>query len=152
MTIEEYIKKLCAYLGIEGDCNLEIEELEKRIRVSITVSDSEASLFIGSYGERLEAIELLLKMIFQDEEDDKTIVFDVNDYRLRREEKIIEKALALAEVVLQSGEKKRLSRLNSYERYLVHLAISEDPSLSEVETESFDSEDGRVLLIKRKDS
>ena len=152
MTITEYLNKLYTYLGgSQEDLSLQIEEKPERIEVSLELPEEEVSLFIGSHGETLEAFETLLRSVFRDEYEDKKIIVDINGYIARKEQKLKENALEIAYQVLDTGRPYVYGYLNSYERYLIHSAIAEDPELEELETFSEDEESGRVLVIQLKE-
>ncbi len=152
MTIEEYLTKVCTYLGLEAaQFELKVDQLEDRIEIALNVDEDLASAFIGSQGETLYALEYLTRLTFKDEHPEKSIILDVNDYRAQKEESLIHKAKRLAQEVLEQGHPMSLNYLNSYERYLVHQAIGEDPEFSELETFSQDGESGRELIIGFKE-
>ncbi|HCC84554.1 MAG TPA: hypothetical protein DEP87_02635 [Candidatus Pacebacteria bacterium] len=152
MTVSEYLQKLVALCGVEPDLvGVEIQEDDTRVRAVLQVPESDLSLFIGSKGETLDAIETLLRMTFQTDFAEKKLVFDVGDYKAQREERLQAKALQIAEQVLESGRSYRFGYLNSYERFLVHSVIGADLRFAELlETESEDTEYGRVLILKLK--
>ncbi len=152
MKIQEYLEKLIKHLGVEEDFEILLEELENRLKISITVSSDDAALLIGNHGETLEAIELLTKLSFKDEFLDKRIMLDINNYRAELEARLKEKAIGIAHRVLQTGEPAEIHDLNSYERYLIHSALAEMTELSKLESVSEDRAEERVLIIRLKES
>lgn len=151
MNIPEYIQKLCQLCGANPeDVSVELVEEADRIKVSLQLPDTDLSMFIGAKGETLDAIESLVRMVFQAEHPEKKIVFDIGGYKAQREEKLQAKAIQVAEQVLESGKSYRFGYLNSYERYLVHSAIGADERFAGLETVSEDTEFGRVLILRPK--
>ena len=152
MNIPEYLQKVCQLCGVDPDqVVVDVVPDETRIKVSLQVPESDLSLFIGSKGETLDAIETLLRMAFQAENPDKKLMFDIGGYKAQREEKLQAKALQVAEQVLESGRSYRFGYLNSYERYLIHSVISADERFATtLETVSEDTEYGRVLVLRPK--
>lgn len=151
MPVEQFITQLCSHCGLtEQDFQISVVQDEERLRVSLDLAEDYKSIFIGSRGETLDAIELVLRMIFQQEYPDHKIVFDIGGYREQREQRLQEKAVSIAQRVLETGRNYSFGRLNSYERYLIHKAVSQVPELSEVETISEDTQDGRVLIMRVK--
>lgn len=150
MKIQEYLEKIIKHLGIDNEFEIVLEELDDRLKIVITVPSDDVALLIGNHGETLEALELLTKLSFKDEYKDKRIILDINEYRSAIENRLKEKAGELAHLVLESGQAQEMYDLNSYERYLVHNTITEDPSLADVESCSEDRDDERVLVIKLK--
>lgn len=152
MNIPEYLQKLCQLCGVNpDDAVVDVQDEDNRIKVTLQVPEADLSLFIGSKGETLDAIETLLRMAFQAENPDKKLMFDIGGYKAQREEKLQAKALQVAEQVLESGRSYRFGYLNSYERYLIHSVISADERFANtLETISEDTEYGRVLVLKPK--
>lgn len=151
MKIQGYLEKLIKHLGVDDDFEILLEESDERLKINITVPSSDVALLIGNRGETLEAIELLTKLSFKDEFPDKRIMLDINDYRGASEERLKEKALAMAHQVLEDGIPQEMYDLNSYERYLVHNALAEDKTLEKIESFSEDRDEDRVLIIKLKE-
>lgn len=151
MSTEQFIAQLCQHCGLtEQDYQVSITQEEDRVTINLEVADDFKSIFIGSRGETLDAIELVVRMVFQHEYPDKKIMFDIGGYREQREARLQEKAIAIANRVLETGRDYSFGRLNSYERYLIHKAVSQDPQLADVETISEDTPEGRVLVIRVK--
>jgi spoIIIJ-associated protein len=148
MKIEEYLSKLIEHLGVEGEIEIKIEEGEERIQIDIQTDEKDTALLIGSRGETLSAIELLTKLSFKDDYEDKRITLDINAYKLRQEERLKEKALDLAQRVLETGQAYEFRYLNSYERHLVHETIAKEVGLEKLNTHSEDRDLGRVLIIE----
>ena len=150
MKIEEYLSKLIEYLGVEGEIEIKVEEGEERVQINIKTDEKDTALLIGSRGETLSAIELLTKLSFKDDYEDKRISLDINDYKLRQEERLKEKALDLAQRVLETGRPYEFRYLNSYERHLVHEVVAKEVGLEKIYTHSEDRDLGRVLIIEVK--
>lgn len=152
MKIQEYLEKLIKHLGVEEEFEILLEESEDKLKITINVSQDDVALLIGNRGETLEAMELLTKLSFKDEYTDKKIMLDINDYRANLENKVKDKAMELARRAIETGREQEMYNLNSYERYLVHTALSEseDKDLKDIESFSEDSDDGRVLVIRVK--
>lgn len=152
MKIQEYLEKIIKHLGVDEEFEILLEELDDRLKIAITVPDTDVALLIGNRGETLEALELLTKLSFKDEYPDKRIMLDINEYRSASENRLKEKAAGLAKKAIETKQSQEMYDLNSYERYLVHSVIAEDPSLSEVESFSEDRDDERILIIKIKEN
>lgn len=152
MKVQEYLEKLIKHLGVDGEFEIVLEETDDRLKIIITVPQTDAALLIGNRGETLEAIELLTKLSFKDEFPDKRIMLDINEYREGLEARLKEKALELAHEVLETSRSREMYNLNSYERYLVHNVLAENKDLSKIESVSEDRDEERVLLIKIKES
>jgi len=152
MKIQEYLEKLIKHLGVEDDFEIVLEETEDRLKIAITVPSSDVALLIGNHGETLEALELLTKLSFKDDFVGKRIMLDINEYRAALENRLKEKAIDMAQLVLETKEAQEMYGLNSYERFLVHSVLAEDETLSGVESVSEDRDEERVLVIKLKEA
>ena len=110
--------------------------------------DDDMALLIGRHGQTLEAIQELTRMAVGRRLDQRVrIIVDVEDYRKRRESKLIERARALAEQVATTGEEQELEPMNPFERKLVHDAAAE---VSGVESLSRGEEPNRYVVIRRR--
>ena len=150
MKVQEYLEKLIQHLGVDDEFEIVLEESDERLKINITVPQSEAALLIGNRGETLEAIELLTKLSFKNDFPNKKIMLDINEYRSSLEKRLKEKALEIAHRVLETGQTEEMHNLNSYERFLVHSVLTEDKNLEKLESLSEDRDQERVLLIKLK--
>lgn len=152
MTVQEYLEKIFIFTGVnEENIGVEINDSDRRLEIVLDVPEDQASLFIGTRGETLYSLQHLIRIVFKDDYPDKRIVLDVNGYRQDKKDDLVEKALLLAEEVKKTGYERIMRRLNSYERYLIHDAISNEEGMEDVTTESFDEGTGRSLMIRLKD-
>lgn len=148
MTLSEYINKTLLFIGLnEEEFSLEIDKQDKRVEIKIFVPEDITSRFIGAKGRNLYALQYLTRVVFREEYPNKNIVLDINSYREEKEEKLVMGAKAAARQVLETSREKVYRYLNSYERYLIHAAISEDEELEGVATYSANVGDQRWLTI-----
>lgn len=109
--------------------------------------DEDMSLLIGHNGQTLEAIQELTRMVVGRRLGHRVrVIVDVDDYKKRREARLAEHAKEVAERVLQAGDEEELEPMNSYERKLVHDAVS---SIEGIETESRGLDPDRYVVIRR---
>ena len=109
--------------------------------------DEDMTLLIGHQGQTLEAIQELTRMVVGRRLDQRVrVIVDVDDHRKRREAGLAEHARELADRVLQSGDDEELEPMNSYERKLVHDAVS---GIDGIETESRGVDPERYVVIRR---
>jgi spoIIIJ-associated protein len=78
----------------------------------------------------LPALEHLLQRAAHGAQEGSRLRLECEGYREWREERLRARARRLAEAVLADGQPRRTEPLNSYERRLVHMAVSEMPALS----------------------
>lgn len=148
MNINEYLSKLCYFLNLDEDeVQINVDEQEESIKVSMSVDGSSAQRLIGTSGQTLRALQSLLRITFMDELEGKRMVLDINDFLKQKEEDLVSKAFDLADEVLEEGQPKTLYDLNSFERYLVHSSIAENEDYEEVKTYSTTVGRSRYLTI-----
>ncbi len=115
--------------------DVEVESSLRDGQVVLNILESEdSSIVIGRKGQTLEALQTLVSRITANLFPDMAgnhlrILIDVDGYRERRRQNLVDTALRAAEEVLETGEPIDLSPLNSYERYLVHSALKDEPGI-----------------------
>lgn len=115
--------------------DVEVESSLRDDQVMLNIAESEdSSIIIGRKGQTLEALQTLVCRITTNLFPDMTgthlrILIDVDGYRERRRQNLVDTALRAAEEVLETGESIDLNPLNSYERYLVHSALKDEPGI-----------------------
>ena len=146
-TAADFVEDLLAKMGI--DATAEPNVVNEHMYVDILGDDEDdMALLIGRHGATLEAIQELTRMVVGRKLDERCrIVVDVEDYRKRREERMIERALRSAHQVLETGQEQELDAMNPYERKLVHDAVAEFGGL---ETSSRGEEPNRAVVIRRR--
>jgi len=104
-------------------------------------------MLIGRNGQTLFAIQHLVRAMLAQEIEEEYLVIDVEGYRERHNERVRMVAREAALKVLANGKPYHLQPMTSYERRLVHIAVSDFADLEAV------SEDGglrRHIVIKPK--
>lgn len=151
--IKSRIIRIFDFYGIdESEISFEEHKDEEKNYINIVLPEERAKHFIGAKGETLDAIEILVRLSHQDEiEENERLIIDINGYRKEREAKLQERALGIAEKVRETGREYVFNDLNSYERFLIHSAIGNNPDFSDIETFSEDDTFGRVLVVRKKE-
>jgi len=114
-----------AQLSVHAD----VEVGDEALVVSLTGDDR--GFFIGAEGEGdvLRSLEHLLLGMFGRSIPGGRIVVNCEGFRERREEALRQRALDLAEAVRGDGVARETVPLNSYERRLIHMAVSAVPGV-----------------------
>jgi spoIIIJ-associated protein len=143
----DFVEDLLAKMGI--DATAEPNVVNDHMYVDILGDDEDdMALLIGRHGATLEALQELTRMVVGRRLDERCrVIIDVEDYRKRREEKMIDRALQVARRVLESGQEEALDPMNPYERKLVHDAVAD---LGGLETSSRGEEPERSVVIRRR--
>ena len=133
MKKEEVIKKEAEELlaKIIEKPKFEISQDEEVFHVAIKVEE-EAPFVIGRHGETIKAIQKILEVILYKKLGESVdILVNVNDYREKQKERLVELADRFAKKTQEEGRPSFLRGLSSYERKLIHEYITENyPDLS----------------------
>ena len=116
--------------------------------VHVNISSADAKFIIGGDGSRLDDMQYLINRMIQKELPDATrIKLDCDSYRARTEEKLMEKAVRLAQKVLRTGDPLKLNPLNAYYRRLVHNKLQEIEGIV-TESEKGDARYKKITIRK----
>ena len=137
------LRDLLTLLGLE-DTEIEAREPEtpgdgegrvtQIFDISGTTEDAsdDLGLLIGRGGETLGSLQYLLNVMVGRNYDDQEMVFgvDVEGYRRRREDSLVEMAHRVADEVRETGDVITLEPMPAAERRIIHLALSEEPGVA----------------------
>ena len=162
MTIESFLTQLSQHCGVDSELiSVSVEETDEKIVISLTVPEEDSGIFIGHHGDVIEALQRLIRIIFQDQESigetqlgNKKITLNINDYREQRRDRLTELTQRAAEKVLQTGRPYYFnSYLPAHERFIIHSTLSELEQYS-TKLESISEGYGRDrrLVIRLKQS
>ncbi len=113
---------------LEVEATVDLKEESERILLNIKGDGS--GLLIGRKGQTLDALEYLInKIVHKDAEDKKRIVVDTENYRLRREDSLVQLAQRLAEKAKRLGRPVTISPMSAHDRRIIHLALQDDKTL-----------------------
>ena len=150
-TTQEMTQKLLSRLNIKAGSVVELGD-SGIVQVSITPQGQEEGLgiLIGHHGETLNAIQTILSMIVnRGREEWMRILVDVDNYRLKQQDNLRSLAQRMAEKAIFLKEPVALSPMTSFDRRVVHMAISE---IEGVESESIGEGSERKVVIKPLDA
>ncbi len=117
--------------------------------IKIRIEGQHVGALIGHRGETLDALQLLTSLVVnhqhgETEEEYFRVQLDVGGYRKKREKTLESLANRLAEKALSTGRNIALDPMNSYERRIIHTALSEKSGIT---TYSEGSEPQRRVII-----
>jgi len=142
-AIRAFIREL-AETG-ELDLTAEVEETEQRTVVQLFGAGREALLERGAEG--LVALDHILQRAFAHEVQPRRLVLECEGFREARDAALGARAKELAAAVLGDGRSRETEPLNSYERRIVHVALTDMPG---VRTFSVgEGPDRRVTVARR---
>lgn len=100
------------------------------IKLDGKVAEEDTGIAIGKGGSTLDAIELIVRKSINSRANNLRVNIDINNYKRRRDERIVELAADTARKVQRSKKSWNLKYMNSYERRLAHEEISKYPNLA----------------------
>jgi spoIIIJ-associated protein len=113
--------------------------------IAADVAPDNTALFIGQKGETIDALQYLVNLsAFRERPFFKRVVLDAEGYRQRRVEAIQGMAHRTARRAVRERRTVEMPPMNSAERRVVHLFLSENPGVT---TESEGSGDNRRVKV-----
>lgn len=100
------------------------------IKLEAKVDEKDTGIAIGKGGVTLDAIELIVRKAVDSRRNNVRLNIDINNYKKRRDKKIIDLAADTARKVAKSKKSWNLRYMNSYERRLAHEEISKHKNVS----------------------
>ncbi len=126
---------------------IDVEELEDG-QYRVNIETNEPKMLIGYHGSNLQAIQHLLKILLSKKIDQAfSIQLDVDNYRKRQEENVIQLAEQKIAQVRQDHAPRKLPPMSPYFRRLVHLYLTQS-EFEDVTTYSEGTGDHRAIVIK----
>jgi len=143
-TVRKFLNRIFIKMKIEP--TIAITENESSLEVNI--EGQNVGGLIGRHGETLAAIQYLINLIVnKGRAEYKRVIIDVENYRKRREETLIELSQRLAERVLRYKKPVTLEPMSAYERRIIHSSLQDHKN---VETVSQGEEPNRRIVIRLK--
>ncbi len=113
------------------------------------VGEEDLGLLIGRHGSHVSALQYVVNVIISRAlTGNNPVTVDVDGYRRRREEALVDMAQRAASEVRERGEDVTLGAMPPAERRIVHLQLQDDPELT---TESFGEGESRRVRIRYRD-
>lgn len=146
VQVKEIIAEILTKMGFSFDKITVSEERNNIVRANIETE--QAALLIGAQGRNLEALQHVLKSILWKKlpEEDIFLLLDVEDFKNRKQEQIIEMAKEKAEAVRQTQITQILPPMSPFLRRLVHLELTK-PEYEDLTTDSIGEEGNRRIRI-----
>ena len=139
---KEYLEELISNMGLE--VNFEIKTKEDRKVLKMYSNNNQ--ILIGKDGRTLKALENLVRQKISTEFGVYfKITLDVEDYRDKRDNRLIRLAKQTAKDVVRTKTKAVLDNMTSYERRVIHNALTD---FKGVTTHSEGEEPNRHIIIE----
>ncbi|MGD9568156.1 MAG: RNA-binding cell elongation regulator Jag/EloR [Sedimentibacter sp.] len=126
---EERTKKffdvLLKKMDIEADYEVNLSDNVLKVDI-VKINEDDKGIIIGKRGKNLDEIQFLLNlMVNRGRQDYVRVIFNVEDYRAKREETLKKLANKMAEKCRYYKHKVRLEPMNPYERRIIHSTLQE---------------------------
>lgn len=115
------------------------------IKLDAKIDPKDTGIAIGRGGKTLESIEILIRKILRSRNVKLNI--DINNYKKRRDQKIVVQADRACKKVLKTRKPWNLRYMNSYERRLAHKQVSNYDNL---ESHSEGTDPKRYVVVTYK--
>lgn len=139
MELKEIIENLIGKMGFE-DFSVSYDENSSRFSVFI----NDGKFLENSLPDFIQDFNFVVKLITK-KLDTHPVVIDINNYRKKREDLILELARAAARKAVATKEEISLPPMNAFERRLIHTELSGRPDLK---TESAGEGKERYVIVK----
>lgn len=152
MDAQQFCQQVLEHAGITS---VEITQTEddNELVLHISIPEEDVGLLIGRHGETLVALQRLARVLYGQNELQKRLVVDVNDYRTKRRENIRSMLITAAEKVLETNQPTTISTyLSPSERFFVHSTLGADEKYATLESFSIGEGRGRRIVIQPKES
>jgi spoIIIJ-associated protein len=121
-TAEEFLRGVMDSIGIEAEVTGRVEDGSAHI----DITGEDLGAMIGRRGQSLDALQELARTAVQRRLRARIrLVVDVEGYRARRRDSLVEYAGSIAERAKERGTEIELEPMSAYERKIVHDAVSE---------------------------
>ena len=145
--LQKVSDKLFSLMGTSAKSAVTYNEKDEVFVVDVDAGD-ETGLLIGKRGDTLLSIQNILSVLLKQEVGEwKKVIVNIGDYREKEEEYLNNLAKTTADRAVETGSVQNLYNLKSWQRRVVHMALSED---SRVETTSEGEGEDRFLIISPK--
>lgn len=138
---EDFFKKTGLTLGVEV-------KNQTDSTIFVNVKADEPQFLIGERGQTLSEIQRLLRAVLRRQAESPASFYvdvDINDYKKKKTEYLIEVAKTAADEVAITKREKELPQMSSYERRVIHTELA---LRTDVVTESVGDEPERRVIIK----
>ena len=124
----EIAKEFVENMLQKSKINAKVNAVQEDNLIKISIEGKEAACLIGRRGETLDAVQFLTGLALNkiNKDSHMRVIFDIENYRSKREQSIIRYARKVAREVAKTRRTKKLDYMNPYERRIIHSALQND--------------------------
>ncbi|MEO5663819.1 MAG: R3H domain-containing nucleic acid-binding protein [Nocardioides sp.] len=126
----DYLEELLDIADLDGDLDMDVEG----DRAAVSIVGADLSQLVGAKGEVLDALQELTRLaVYRETGERSRLMLDVSGYRAQQRERLVLLATEKIAEVQKIGESVSLEPMTSFERKVVHDAVSAAGLTSESE-------------------
>lgn len=144
--MEKFEQKIKQFLEMAGFNDFSVKSFPENGQISVLINDqtiSEANL--PAMVNNFDCVLRLMAQKIKNEDEIIQVYVDINNYRKKRENLILELAKAAAKKAVIEKKEMPLPAMNAYERRLIHTELAQNP---DIKTESAGEGRGRYVVIR----
>lgn len=145
-SVQEVLNEFLGKMHIDAKVGVTIEADEEGNKmVTIAMTGDDMGHLIGNHGVTLNALQVVLSAILLKKVNEDIRVFiDINNYRGRRKDYLVDLATQAMQQALDSGQSTELPPMNPFERRIVHMALKDQDG---IKTESVGEGESRRVVV-----
>jgi spoIIIJ-associated protein len=126
----DYLEELLDIADLDGDLDMDVEG----DRAAVSIVGADLSQLVGAKGEVLDALQELTRLaVYRETGERSRLMLDISGYRAEQRERLVRLATERIAEVRSTGEPVSLAPMTSFERKVVHDAVSAAGLTSESE-------------------
>ena len=126
----DYLEELLDIADLDGDLDMDVEG----DRAAVSIVGAELTQLVGVKGEVLDALQELTRLaVYRETGERSRLMLDISGHRAQRRETLVAVAERRIAEVKESGERVELEPMTSFERKVVHDAVTAAGLVSESE-------------------
>ncbi len=143
----KFFDVLLEKMDIKADYEVDFSDNVLKLDI-VKINEDDKGIIIGKRGKNLDEIQFLLNLIVnKGRQNYVRVIFNVEDYRAKREETLKRLANKMADKCRYYKHKVRLEPMNPYERRIIHSTLQEE---TDIITYSEGEEPYRKVVIDLK--
>lgn len=145
-TAVDFLKDVFKSMGMEVEIELSYNEIEKEMNIELIGDDM--GILIGKRGQTLDSLQYLTSLVVnKNTEEHVRVKLDIENYRERREETLVNLAKNIARKVKKTHHEIELEPMSPNERRIIHSTLQKDRFVS---TRSEGDEPYRHVVVAPK--
>lgn len=126
---KEFFDILLKKMNVNADFKTNYDDNVLNVDI-VRINEDDKGIIIGKRGKNLDEIQFLLNIIVnRGRQNYIRVVFNVEDYREKREETLKKLAKKMADKCRYYKHKMRLEPMNPYERRIIHSTLQEEKDI-----------------------